>query len=153
MTCGDGVVHSACGEQCDDGGTDPNDGCSPTCQIEIGLGCPATPLSGCKQPFVPGKSSLQLSNKPPPNTKDALKWKWLAGNRTTVADFGDPRATTSYQLCLYDQSGLRIEVTSPAGGTAVPVGRPTDISGYAWDGGLSPVFVALAPDDAVFGGG
>jgi DMSO/TMAO reductase YedYZ molybdopterin-dependent catalytic subunit len=26
-------------------------------------------------------------------------------------------------------------VTSPAGGTAVPVGRPTDISGYAWDGG------------------
>ncbi len=116
MTCGDGTVQGACAEECDDGGTDPNDGCSPTCLIEIGLACPETPLSGCKPPFVPGKSTLQLSNKAV-NAKDGFKFKWMRGTRTTLAEYGTPLTSTNYQLCLYDQSGLRIEVTHPAGGT------------------------------------
>jgi cysteine-rich repeat protein len=32
--CGDGIVQSARGEQCDDGGFTPGDGCDPTCQTE-----------------------------------------------------------------------------------------------------------------------
>lgn len=32
--CGDGLVQLASGEQCDDGNLAPNDGCSPTCEIE-----------------------------------------------------------------------------------------------------------------------
>ena len=34
--CGDGVVQPGNGESCDDGNTDDGDGCSSTCQIEIG---------------------------------------------------------------------------------------------------------------------
>ena len=34
LSCGDGVLTVVAGEQCDDGNTNPNDGCSATCQIE-----------------------------------------------------------------------------------------------------------------------
>lgn len=33
--CGDNVVQTSVGEQCDDGNTTPNDGCGPTCLVEI----------------------------------------------------------------------------------------------------------------------
>ncbi len=140
MTCGDGTVQGSCSEECDDGNNDPNDGCSPTCLIEIGLGCPPTPVTGCKTPFVPGKSQLQLSNKTP-DTKDALKWKWLSGNPTTLAELGNPLASTSYQLCLYDANGLQIEVTNPAGGTCAgkPCWKASGTSGYKYsDKELTP---------------
>jgi cysteine-rich repeat protein len=32
--CGNGLAAPACGEACDDGNTDPGDGCSPVCQAE-----------------------------------------------------------------------------------------------------------------------
>ncbi|MCC6847414.1 MAG: hypothetical protein IT294_02845 [Deltaproteobacteria bacterium] len=140
QTCGDGIVQGGCAEECDDGNTDPNDGCSATCLVEIGLGCPDTPVAGCKPPFVPGKSSLQIANKTP-DSKDALKWKWLAGNRTTLADLGNPLATTNYQLCLYDQTGLRIEATNPAGGTCAgkPCWKATGVKGFKYsDKELTP---------------
>jgi cysteine-rich repeat protein len=35
--CGDGKVDSLYGEACDDGNTVSNDGCSATCQLEIGV--------------------------------------------------------------------------------------------------------------------
>jgi cysteine-rich repeat protein len=34
--CGDGVLQFPAGEQCDDANMAPNDGCSPTCQLENG---------------------------------------------------------------------------------------------------------------------
>ena len=40
-----------------------------------------------------------------PNTKDRLQWKWQKGAATTMADFGDPLATTDYGLCVYDGNG------------------------------------------------
>jgi len=36
--CGDSIVNTLAGEQCDDGNTVNGDGCSPTCQIETGGG-------------------------------------------------------------------------------------------------------------------
>ena len=33
--CGDGIIDSGIGEQCDDGNTDGGDGCSSTCQTEV----------------------------------------------------------------------------------------------------------------------
>ena len=38
ISCGDSVVNFET-EACDDGGTDPNDGCSPTCTREKGYVC------------------------------------------------------------------------------------------------------------------
>ncbi len=44
--CGDGLVETALGEQCDDGNAKPGDGCSGTCQIEPGFVC-TTPGAPC----------------------------------------------------------------------------------------------------------
>jgi len=120
MLCGDGTLQDGCGEQCDDNNLDPNDGCSPTCQVEPGLGCTAGPLTGCRLPFVPAKASIQLVKKG--GVKDQIKWKWLKGERTTTAEYGTPLTSTNYQLCIYDQTGLRFDVTMPAGGTCA--GKP-----------------------------
>lgn len=56
-TCGDGAVNA--GEQCDDGGTAPGDGCSATCTIEVppacGDGTLDPPLEECDDGgLVPG---------------------------------------------------------------------------------------------------
>ncbi len=40
-TCGDGLVDGT--EVCDDGGTAAGDGCSPTCQVEVGWTCTGNP--------------------------------------------------------------------------------------------------------------
>lgn len=37
--CGDGLVNANAGENCDDGNTTPGDGCSDTCQREVGWSC------------------------------------------------------------------------------------------------------------------
>ena len=42
VVCGDGIVVSGA-ESCDDGGTDPGDGCSATCTVEPSYGCTGTP--------------------------------------------------------------------------------------------------------------
>jgi cysteine-rich repeat protein len=113
--CGDGTTQGGCGETCDDGNTDPGDGCSATCTLEPGLACAPAPLTTCRAPFVLHKSSLQLLKRG--GFKDALKWKWLRGTRTTFAEYGTPTIGTNYQLCLYDASGLRVAINYPAGGT------------------------------------
>ncbi len=132
MLCGDGVLQDGCGEECDDGNLDGGDGCSASCLAEAGLGCPASPLSGCRQPFVAGKSSILLAKKTGSN--DLLKWKWLKGERTTFADYGDPLNATNYQVCIYDQSGLRFSITNPEGGICAgkPCWKQTGFSGFVY---------------------
>ena len=137
--CGDGVLQSGCNEECDDGNLDAGDGCSPTCQIEPGLACESAPLTGCRRPFVSGKAQIQLAKKG--GVKDFLKWKWLKGDRTTFAEYGNPLTTTSYQACVYDQTGLRMEITIPAGGTCAgkPCWKQTGFTGYQYkDKDLTP---------------
>ncbi len=116
MLCGDTVLQDGCGEECDDGNLDAGDGCSPTCLVEPGLACTTAPLSGCRRPFVPGKASIKMLKKSTPD-KDSIKWKWLKGERTTLLEYGDPLTSTNYQVCIYDVSGRRFEITVPAGGT------------------------------------
>ena len=48
VVCGDGIVVSGA-ESCDDGGTDPGDGCSATCTVESGYICNGSP-SVCSPP-------------------------------------------------------------------------------------------------------
>ncbi|KDO24253.1 hypothetical protein SPRG_09889 [Saprolegnia parasitica CBS 223.65] len=43
--CGDGFLTAD--EQCDDGNTDPGDGCAPNCQIEPNFACTGTTTSTC----------------------------------------------------------------------------------------------------------
>ncbi|PRP96109.1 DUF4215 domain-containing protein [Enhygromyxa salina] len=44
--CGDTVIDYADGEQCDDGNADDGDGCSATCQVEVGGNCGDGNLEG-----------------------------------------------------------------------------------------------------------
>ena len=82
--------------------------------------CPATPLAACRKPTARGRSLVLLKDQTP-DALDTLLWKWTGAVATAKADFGDPVATTNYQLCLYDQSGatptLRLASNAPAGGT------------------------------------
>lgn len=66
-------------------------------------------------PAFPGKAKLVI--KDTATTKDLLKWKWVKGDATTLADFGDPLVDADYALCVYD-AGVRVSSTAiPAGGT------------------------------------
>src|SRR5262249_61942349 len=77
--------------------------------------------AACRLPVVAGKASLQIVDRTI-DDKDQLTWKWLRGADTSVADFGNPAATDSYVLCLYDDTGLRAALRIPAGGTCA--GKP-----------------------------
>jgi cysteine-rich repeat protein len=111
--CGDGSTQGVCGEVCDDGNTNSGDGCSATCQPEFDV-CTPAPLVGCRA-AAPTKSQLAIKNKTP-DTKDQTQWKWSKGAITPKADFGDPTATTTYQLCIYADGALFSEASVPAGG-------------------------------------
>lgn len=76
--------------------------------------CPALPAT-CA---APGNAKLHIKDR----SVDQLQWKWTKGDATTVADFGDPVASDSYVLCLYDDAGLQATLEIPAGGLCR--GRP-----------------------------
>jgi fibro-slime domain-containing protein len=63
--CGDSTVNS--GEQCDDGNSDPNDGCSDTCKVEAGYVCstvgqPCDHVEYCGDGFLKGDGSEQCDD-------------------------------------------------------------------------------------------
>jgi hypothetical protein len=129
-------VQASCGEQCDD--PSPGANCTPDCQFI----CDSVPQAGCRKPFIAQKASLLLKDKTP-DKKDILVWKWLKGSATVLADFGDPLNTSSYALCLYDQSGgtqPRLPVTIPAGGSCrgKPCWKPTKKGFKYTDKDLTP---------------
>lgn len=72
-------------------------------------GCPATPDPAC---VVAPRSLLKLQG----GKKQSLAWTWLGG-ATDLANLGDPTATTSYRLCIYDDDELATSSDVPAGGT------------------------------------
>jgi len=88
---------------------------------EVGDACDAQthclplPDVGCRNPVESGKALIILKDMEP-NTKDRLIWKWLKGQATTKAEFGDPLTTDTYALCIYDGSGLILSAAAPAGG-------------------------------------
>lgn len=142
--CGDGVTTGS--EECDDGNTNPDDGCTNDCTVcgngtitppeicddgnlangdgcpsSCDVECPATPLAGCRLPTLPGKASLHIKNYGY-SSKNQIKWKWGNGTATTKGDYGDPVATDSYVLCLYEGTSPVMQARIPAGGLCL--GKP-----------------------------
>jgi hypothetical protein len=70
-------------------------------------------------PLAPRKGALQIKD-PSLGGGDKLLWKWSRGP-TLLPEFGDPRGTTSYALCIWDESGgtpvLATDILVPGGGT------------------------------------
>ena len=77
--------------------------------------CGPVPLTGCRQPLAAKKAKLILKQKG--GSHDKLAWKWTKGEATAIADFGDPVHSTSYTLCIYDETdgvpALKMGATIP----------------------------------------
>jgi fibro-slime domain-containing protein len=66
-TCGDAIVTGT--EQCDDGNTSSNDGCSSTCRVEPGFTCPAGG-GACRKVEFCGDRVVELDLVPPEQCDD-----------------------------------------------------------------------------------
>lgn len=81
--------------------------------------CSPGPLPGCRRTTVSGQALVVLRHRRTAD-RDALLWRWARGAATSVADFGDPRTTTGYALCVFSAadgpSRLFLSVVAPAGG-------------------------------------
>ncbi len=83
------------------------------------LTCSSVPVGGCRTPVEPEKSQLQIKDSAK-DDNDRFKWSWQRGAALTFAELGDPRTTTDYTFCLYDESGpprLVFEAPFPAADT------------------------------------
>jgi hypothetical protein len=67
--------------------------------------CPDTPAEGCRR----AKRSLLLVMDRAFDADDKFAWKWLDGESTAPAEFGDPVNSTEYALCLYAAGDLMAE--------------------------------------------
>ncbi|MHC4416919.1 MAG: hypothetical protein ACYS0G_16755, partial [Planctomycetota bacterium] len=87
--------------------------------------CGPTPRAGCHVSTKPQKAALVLKDVPRA-AHNRLQWKWIRGQATELANFGDPMTSDDAALCLYDESGsepiLIFAATAPAGSTCG--GRP-----------------------------
>jgi cysteine-rich repeat protein len=153
--CGNRILTA--GEQCDDGNLVSGDCCSPTCQLEPpgapcddGDACTQAdacaagvcagldePAAGCRS-AASGTLGLRGGALVAPS-KRLLTWKWSKGAGSSLADFGDPVATTSaYTLCLYDATsdGSRrvLRATVPGGGSCAgkPCWKTRGVSGFSY---------------------
>lgn len=59
--------------------------------------CAAAPRCGCRW----SEKSVLVMRDQPDDLRDKLVWKWLRGVATLGTEFGDPRSTTPYALCMY----------------------------------------------------
>jgi len=75
--------------------------------------CPSTPWGGCS---TSTKGQLQLRDESD-DSKDKLKWKFSGGPALLSSDFGEPRTTASYALCIYDDGVLKMEAFVGPSGT------------------------------------
>jgi hypothetical protein len=99
-------------------------------------GCAASPKAGCRVPTVPLKSKLLLVDDPD-DDRDQMRWKWVKGEETTQADYGDPTADTGYALCLYGPGDSLIygSLVDPGGTCGTKpcwkaLGNPPGVKGF-----------------------
>ena len=69
--------------------------------------CSSGPRDDCLVSTRSGRGQIRLDDADD-DADDALSWKWLAGEATSMEDFGDPLATTDYELCVFDGSGSAV---------------------------------------------
>jgi hypothetical protein len=82
------------------------------------IACSPAPLSGCREQVVEKRGTFRFREGSSPNS-NSLTWRWLMGEATSKAEFGDPFTDTSYAFCVYDSSTL---ISQPLIATVVPPG-------------------------------
>ncbi len=112
-------------ETCDDGNLVDGDGCTASCRIE----CPSSPNGACETGF--GKGKLLIKETP---GREKMLVQWKKGPSLSGTDFGNPLVAggSVYSLCLYDDADTLVAdyVIPRAGDTCAgndcwkPVGPP-----------------------------
>jgi len=127
------------GDICDgagacDSGINVNTTCSPceACDPSDGS-CQPGPRTDCLEPTVAAKSRVLIKD----NTLDKgdlFVWKWIKGEATTMADFGDPTTTDGYTLCVFDDGAEVFRSTIDPGGAcgSLPCWRLLGATGYKY---------------------
>jgi hypothetical protein len=117
-----------------DSGNNVNNTCSPCEACDPGTGnCAPGPRTDCLEPTVAAKARVLIKDKTP-DRADLLVWKWIKGEATTLADFGDPTTTDGYTLCVFDDGTEVFRSTIDPGGAcgSLPCWRPLGSSGYKY---------------------
>jgi len=123
-TCGDGVVQTACGEQCDDGpGNGSDHCCSADCRVVDHDGDGVCDRDDpCTGPAIITKSKLVVKKLNTPPGDDALAFK---GEMTLGYPFNPPLdpSTNGIRLIVATAAGTLLDVTIPGGAYADPPRR------------------------------
>jgi hypothetical protein len=127
------------GDTCDgagvcDSGINVNTTCAP-CEAcnPVDGSCVAGPRTDCLEPTVAAKARVLIKDRTP-DRADLTVWKWIKGEATTLADFGDPTTTDAYTLCVFDDGTEVFRSDIPAGGTCgtFPCWRTLGSSGFKY---------------------
>lgn len=105
---GDACTSDACDESsrtcastqldCDDGSLCTADSCDP------GIGCVNEGMPPADNCLLATKSKLAVWESID-DELDTVRWLWAHGDRFARDNLGEPKATTAYSLCLYDDGG------------------------------------------------
>lgn len=137
-TLGGGVFHYEL-DRCSVNGAPLDCGVCQTC--DPAFGCIGEPWEGCRAPALPGKARLRFKNDAI-GGRDRIVWTWGRGSATALAAFGDPTATTGYDVCIFDESGVvpaaEMRARIPAAGTCKrgkPCWKPFKQRGFKYRNG------------------
>jgi hypothetical protein len=108
---------------CEDGNTCTQDSCDP----QNGCLSTGTPSPSC----VPAtRATVQVRNASE-DLQDGVRFKWKGGP-VLVADLGNPTQTTRYELCIYDDTGIRMAMGVPPGAGWTTLGSIASPRGYRY---------------------
>ena len=108
---------------CEDGNACTQDSCDPMSGC-VSTGTPATNCTSAGQAVFKLKDSS-------PDSKDSVRFLWRGGP-SLVSNMGDPTQTTRYELCIYDNNGVRMAMGVPGGTGWTRVGPVSSPTGYKY---------------------
>lgn len=108
---------------CEDGNVCTQDSCHPV----NGCSSVGQPSNSC---VSASKSMLRIKDSAT-DTKDGVKFLWKGGPALAI-DMGDPTATTRYELCIYDSTGIQAAMGVNGGSGWSPIGSSTNLKGYKY---------------------
>ncbi len=103
--CGDGVIDTEIGEQCDDGNTASGDGCSSTCQTEA-----VTPPGGGGPGGGGGGVVTQLLSVSPTRFDLTLAINTNVQRTITVTNTGASATTVTLSYAMFDNQSLPVDI-------------------------------------------
>jgi len=125
-------------DACDGGGVCIQDS---VVSCDDGIACTqdiCDPLNGCANSYAPSTNcrrgaaaALKIKDKEPSDDGDALAFAWKGGP-VLLEHMGNPTQVTQYDLCVYDGSGIKMQMTVPPGAGWIASGTASAPKGYGY---------------------